>query len=245
MTANSVIKLEMHMQGHEFQISALIVDNLVGVDLIRGTNTLAELDGTLNFKEHTFKIKPKKISFAPTNKVVLKPGETKYITLQGKTPLCVKNSEVIINANKHLSSKCCPSTMIVSLHRGRTKIAVTNTSDKPVHFSKGRPIAFLNLGQHVTFTQELPVDDIVMAKKSDTKHSPTVNSQTERQRTTSTRTACTQPHLHIYVYFPLRGGAAPLTAFLSYKCFSFVPFFFFFSFLLLLAVHLLKLIKTQ
>ena len=158
MTADSVIKFEMHMQGHKFQISALIVDNLVGVDLIRGTNTLAELDGTLNFKEHTFKLKPKKISFAPTNKVVLNPGETKYITLQGKTPSCVKNSEVIINANKHLS-KCCPSTKIVSLHRGRTKIAVTNTSDKPVHFSKGRPIAFLNLGQLVTFTQELPVDD--------------------------------------------------------------------------------------
>ena len=61
MTAASVIKFEMPMQGHKFQISALIVDNLVGVDLILGTNTLAELDGTLNFKEHTFKIKPQKI----------------------------------------------------------------------------------------------------------------------------------------------------------------------------------------
>ena len=128
MTANSVIKFEMYMQGHKFKISALIVDNLVGVDLILGTNTLAELDGTLNFKDHVFTIKPKKISFAPTNKVVLNPGETKYINLQSKIPSCVKNSDVLISANKHLS-KCCPSTMIVSLHKGRTRITVTNTSD--------------------------------------------------------------------------------------------------------------------
>ena len=133
---------------------------------------------------------------------MLNPGETKYIHLQGKTPSCVKNSEVVINANKHLS-KCCPSTMIVSLHRGRTNIAVTNLSNKPVHFSKGRPIAFLNLGQLVTFTQELPVDDIVMAMKSDTKNSPPVNSQTESQCTTNTRTENLRKYPHLDPHDPL------------------------------------------
>ena len=44
---------------------------------------------------------------------------------------------------------------------------------------------------------------IVMAMKSDTKHSPTVNSQTESQRTTSTRTENLQKYPHLDPHDPL------------------------------------------
>ena len=199
MIASSAIKFEMHMQGHKFQISALIVDNLVGVDLILGTNTLKELDGTLHFRDHSFRIKPKTISFAPTNKLVVNPGQTKYVNLQSKTPSCVKNADVLLSANKHLS-KCCPSTMIVSLHKGRAQIVVTNTGDKPVHFTKGRPIAFLNLAQLVTVTQSLPVDEIMMTTQSDSSQ----NTQGERKhKTLSTNLKNLRKYPHLDPHDPL------------------------------------------
>ena len=187
IVANSVINFEVNIQGHKFKLSAVVVDNLVGVDLILGTNTLADLNGSLDFKDNRFKIKPKKVTFAPVNKVVLQPGETKQITLQGKTPSYVRNSNVVLNANRHLS-KYCPDAMLVSIHKGRTQIVVTNTGDKPAYLIKGRPIASLDLGNLVTTTQSLPVDNILMSVKDDVK-------KQSKASDTRTRNLARYPHL--------------------------------------------------
>ena len=80
-----MINFEVNIHGHKFSISAVIVDNLVRVDLILGTRTLANLNDSLDFKDNQFKIKSKKVTFAPSiKKVVIQQGETKQVTLQGK-----------------------------------------------------------------------------------------------------------------------------------------------------------------
>jgi uncharacterized short protein YbdD (DUF466 family) len=188
LVAKSMIKFEVNIQEHKFTISAVIVDTLVGVDLILGTNTLADLNGSLDFKDNRFRIKSKKVTFAPVKKVVIQPGETKQVTLQGKTPPYVRNTNVVINANRHLS-KYSPDAMLVTIHKGRTQIVVTNTGDKPVYLTKGRPIASLDLGNLVTTTQSLPVNNILMLVRDDVKKGSSKPLQTKA------RNLVQHPHL--------------------------------------------------
>ena len=122
-----------------------------------------------NFWESTlnnrFKIKSKSISFAPPSKVTIDPGDAKLITIQGRTPPHLRNSDVVLTANKYLAQHC-PTTMIVTLHKGRTQLLVTNSSDKALTFSKGRPIAFLDTTKLVNVTEELPMDCSVSCRST-------------------------------------------------------------------------------
>ena len=157
--SQSAITFRVTIQGHKFEISALIVENLVGVDLILGTNTLSDLDGTLTFRNNRFKIKQKRIPFSPTNKVTINPKDSTLMTLQGQAPPQLRNADVILTAHDYLS-RHCPSTMVVTLIKGRTQILVTNTSDRPLQFAKGRPIAYLDMTCPITVTEPLPTDKV-------------------------------------------------------------------------------------
>jgi hypothetical protein len=57
LIANSGLKFELSIQGHRFKILGLIADHSTGIDVILGTQTLSELDGTLDFRSNRFKIK--------------------------------------------------------------------------------------------------------------------------------------------------------------------------------------------
>ena len=164
LVSKTAVKFPLNIQGHKFEIAALIVSNLVGVDLILGTNTLSDLDGALDFRSNRFRIKCKTISFAPPTKVMIAPGDSKFLTLQGRTPAHLRNSDVVLTANKYLA-QYCPTTMIVSLRRGRAQVLVTNSTYKPITFSKGRPIAFLDTTKLVNVTQEIPKGYINMVLK--------------------------------------------------------------------------------
>ena len=96
--------------------------------------------------------------------MIIEPGDSKLITIQGRTPPHLRNSDVVLTANKYLAQHC-PSTMIVTLHKGRTQLLVTNSSDKPLTFSKGRPIAFMDTTKLVNVTEELPMDCVNMTLK--------------------------------------------------------------------------------
>lgn len=154
-----LLQFEMSIQGQKFRISALIAEHLTGIDLILGTQTLTELGGSLDFCENRFKIPAKKIGLQSACKVVVKPGETKYVVLQGKVPAFLRNGEVVIQANKHLS-KLCPTNMLVKLRKGRAYIPVTNATSKTVSLTKDKPAASLNLSQLITVAQPLSTDDL-------------------------------------------------------------------------------------
>ena len=46
--AYSMIKMHVVIQSHKFEIFALIVENLVGIDMLLGSNTLSDLNGVLH-----------------------------------------------------------------------------------------------------------------------------------------------------------------------------------------------------
>ena len=119
---------------------------------------------------------------------MINPGQSKHVTLQGKTPPYVRNSDVVITANKYLA-RHCPSTMIVNFSKGRTQIIVSNATDKPVHFAKGRPIAFLDVGNLITVTQDLPTEQMFVTIKDTGNQN---NTDANRIRTDNLRK---RPHL--------------------------------------------------
>lgn len=96
LTASHTIEFEIRIQGHLFKLSALIADNLVGLDLILGNNTLRELGGVMNFAESCFQIRPKRVYFRPVFNVTVYPGQTRRIPLHGRVPSFLRNSEVCV-----------------------------------------------------------------------------------------------------------------------------------------------------
>lgn len=176
LIAEKSIRLEIMIQGHRFKISALVVDNLTGIDLILGTQTLSELEGTLDFKFNVFKIKHKKVTLTPTTKVIIKPGETKYLTLKGKVPPMIRNAEVIIRSGKHLA-RVCPTEFMVRLHRGRIDIPVTNPTQKNIQFDRDRYAASVNLSDLVNVAQPLPAKEITNILHHAEKVNVAINSE--------------------------------------------------------------------
>ena len=172
LLANRSIKFEINIQGHKFLISAMVADNMTGVDLILGTDTLSDLHGVLDFAENRFKIKAKKVVFKPTRKIVIQPGQTKYVTLRGKVPGAIKNAELVLIANRHLA-KMCPSQMLSKLHRGHTTIVVTNPSPKTLYLAKDRPVAYSDLGNLFTVMYPLSPTEMtdILADTSTHVHS--------------------------------------------------------------------------
>lgn len=86
----------VHIQGHRVQLNAFVTENLTGIDLLLGTDTLEQLNGVLDFSNNSFRIKPSAQRFRPTSKVVIYPGQCKYINVQSRVPSYVRNTEVIL-----------------------------------------------------------------------------------------------------------------------------------------------------
>ncbi|PIK34893.1 hypothetical protein BSL78_28283 [Apostichopus japonicus] len=154
LTASHVIDFEITIQSHRFKVSAVIADNVVGLDLILGNNTLRELGGMLNFRDGSFQIKPKKVYFRPVSNVTVQPGQTKKIIVQARVPSFLRNHEVVLESNCFLA-QMCPSQMLVNLRKGRTFIQVTNTSQIRKFFVRSKPVAHLNLNDVALITQDV------------------------------------------------------------------------------------------
>ena len=178
LIAKTGIKFDLLIQGNKFSIFALVADQLTGIDLILGTETLSQLDGSLDFRSNRFRIAAKKIYFKPTAKVVIRPGETKYVVLKGNVPSIVKNAEVVIHANSHLS-KLCPTDMLIRLRKGRTSVPVTNTTDRNISLDKDRNIASFSLNSFVSVVDPLSSDDIAnLCKDLGANHLYSSNAET-------------------------------------------------------------------
>jgi len=155
LVTESMLEFEIRIQGHKFKISALVADHLVGIDVILGTDTLADLEGSLDFRQNRFRIKTNKVHLKPTAKVTIKPGETKYVILKGHVPAILRNSEVIIRSSTHLA-QVCPSQFIVRLRKGRAQIPVTNPTNKKVNLDKDRTAATLFINDCLNIAQPMP-----------------------------------------------------------------------------------------
>ena len=58
LCTNKAISFEINIQKQKFKIHACIADNLAGPDMLLGATTLAALNGSLDFRTHTFTVRP-------------------------------------------------------------------------------------------------------------------------------------------------------------------------------------------
>ena len=157
LVAHETLTFIVHIQGHRVQLNAFVTENLTGIDLLLGTDALKQLNGVLDFSNNSFKIKPSVQRFRPTSKVVIYPGQCKYINVQSRVPSYVRNTEVILQPAAFIAHMC-PTVMMVKLHKGRTRFMLTNNGTRPFVLSSKQSVASFNLSDIALVTHELHED---------------------------------------------------------------------------------------
>lgn len=155
LLAKETLTLDVNIQGHRIEISAYVTSNLTGIDLVLGTDTMKRLKGVLDFSDNSFVIKSKVLRFHPTNKVVIFPGQTKYVNIQSRVPSYARNAEVILNPATFIAHMC-PASMIVKLRKGRTRILLSNKSTRPFIVLPKHNLASFDLSELATVLHEIP-----------------------------------------------------------------------------------------
>ncbi|KAK6175915.1 hypothetical protein SNE40_014290 [Patella caerulea] len=153
----SSIKFPVVVQGFKLPVEACIVQNLVGIDIILGQETLVHLHGVLDFKSNTFRCKSRQIAFSSSHDVYIKPNHTRQVIVHGKAPRVVKNREILLKAESSLSDSC-PSLMLVSLNRNSAVIPITNSRKKTLRIKASRPLSYLSLN-HLFACESIDVVD--------------------------------------------------------------------------------------
>lgn len=159
ISADAQVEFVVTIQGHKFQVNALIAPDLIGIDVILGSQTLKELQGALDFSTNCFSIRSKKTYARPVHRLTLRPGQTKYVNLRVRTPPFARNAEVVAYPTNFVSSMC-PSAMLVKVRNGRTRILLNNNTSKPFTVTNYQTLAYVNWADIVTVTQELPSESM-------------------------------------------------------------------------------------
>ena len=157
LIAKHTLTFVVNIQGHRLKICAYITGNLTGIDLVFGTDTVKQMKGVLDFSDNSFVIKAKILRFRPTNKVVVLPGQTKYVNIQSRVPSYARNSEVVLNPATFIAHMC-PDSMIVKLRKGRTRMLLSNRSTRPFIVLPKHNLASFDLSELATILHEIPAD---------------------------------------------------------------------------------------
>lgn len=129
MTARFGIKLNFNVQGHDFEVTALAVPNLGGIDMILGNKSMRELECQIDLTTNKIKFKAKSLGLKAAHNVSLRPGESRSIKLYGRLPNILNNKDVTIVVNKHLRS-LAGNHILVTIHRSSAVIRLYNASSK-------------------------------------------------------------------------------------------------------------------
>ena len=159
ISADAQVEFVVTIQGHKFQVSALVAPDLVGIDVILGSRTLKELQGVLDFSTNCFRIRSRKTYAKPVHRLTIHPGQTKYVNLRVRAPPFARNAEVVAYPTNFVSSMC-PSAMLVKVRKGRTRILLKNTSSRPFTVTNRQNLAYVNWADIVTVTQEVPRESV-------------------------------------------------------------------------------------
>ena len=144
LISHSCIEFMLKIQDHVFKITALIVSNLGGLDIVLGTNSLKEIGAKLDFSAQTLSFKARRVQLHSVRNYTIKPGECTNITIKAKMPSFAKNKEVLIQLNKFLRH-FAPQDIIVKLRKGHTHIPICNKSKKNIQIKSSAPIGHVNL----------------------------------------------------------------------------------------------------
>ena len=149
ITSNRTLTFTLIVQGQIFEITAFIVPCIGGIDCIVSTNAMAELEADLNFKTNVLRFKTKTTLAKITRNIILKPYETRIITIKAKVPDIIKNAEVYYQPTPYLA-RFMPSLMMIRLAKGLSKIAIYNNSSKSIKLKSQRPIGRILLNSFGT-----------------------------------------------------------------------------------------------
>ena len=144
--AKRVITFEIILQDQTFVLTAHVVACIGGVDLLVGTRALEQLEANLCFRTKTLRFKPKTV-FAKLNRsVILRPGESKIVTIRTRVPDLMKSSDMYFQPTRYCS-QFAPSMILVKLSRGVTKIALHNFSKKTKRLNNRKPVGSILVKQ--------------------------------------------------------------------------------------------------
>ncbi|ESO88873.1 hypothetical protein LOTGIDRAFT_234432 [Lottia gigantea] len=106
------LHLEVHIQGFTFGLYAYITNNMIGIDLVMGQDTLAQFNGNLSFRDNIFRCKT--IPFYMTSDLHLRPNQS-----------IVKNRDVHMVSSNRLS-EACPKPPSVLITDQASSLTVAN-----------------------------------------------------------------------------------------------------------------------
>ena len=164
MLINKTIDFAVCIQNQHFILQAHVMPRCGAISLLLGTQTLADLQGTLDFTNHTLTVKQKKIQVHPTKDYTLKPGVKTTIELFTHLPKMLINSPLVVNFNDFVSNLTLPSVFL-NFKRGRTQIIAVNTSNRPVKILKSKSVGHIDIP--ASFSLMIPASVATLEKQAD------------------------------------------------------------------------------
>ena len=160
IVSTKTLTFNMAINGNIFQLTAYIVPTLGGISVIVGTKSLKELEAELHFKHNVLKFRKREVIAKLSRNAIIKPGDTRILSMRGKLPDVLKSSEVYFQASKFLS-QFVPSLMLVKMTKGVTRIAVHNSTTKTVKIRCDKPIGTFLLKNFGS----VPTDQVLQFKE--------------------------------------------------------------------------------
>ena len=139
VVTNKSLTFAININNNVFEITAHIIPTIGGISVIIGTKSMKELEMDLSFKRNIIKFRTKDIYARIARNVNVNPGDTKILTMRGNLPHILKSAEVYFQPNRFLS-QYVPALMLVQFHKGITRIAVHNSSNKVLKIRRDKPI---------------------------------------------------------------------------------------------------------
>ena len=138
------IRFEVNIQGFMFTLNAHIMPSFGLIKALLGAEDLKKISAKLDFATNqlTFKLKP--VPFKVVNNTVLKPGESKVVSLCGRLPKNCSSGEVILNSSS-LGQRISSSCLLVQVKKGVCLVPVFNDSDKIFRLKRGSVLAYADL----------------------------------------------------------------------------------------------------
>ena len=137
-----VIPIILTIQSHKFEIFTLVSEIHENVDLMIGIKNLFELEGVIDSWDSCVNFLNRSIPFFPKEKVTVKPGEQKIITLEA--PFMEEISGMAVTKMLDAKEQKTLTTKLKFI-RNRAIFRVTNSTHKTVTFDPKKIFGVLDL----------------------------------------------------------------------------------------------------
>ena len=165
VVCDASVTVQVHIRHQVINVSCLLVDNLIGVDIVLGAQSLTSLKGSLDFHTGTLRLARTMIPLKPDRSFLLNPGVERKVLLVGRNiPSCLKNcTAIVVSAQRYTAY--APLRMLLQFHNRVTYLLVKNTSKTPVRFTRSQPIAYMDT-QYTSCCFD-PIDLVETTKRGD------------------------------------------------------------------------------